>query len=101
MIERAHHRDHAGTLSAALDAERAERALSRALSGSCQLPLGAFAQPEGDKLRLRGFVASQDGTQLVRAELTGAACDPEALGTELAARLKAQGAAQILAALEG
>lgn len=79
---------------------RAERALSRALSGSCQLPLGAFAQPEGDMLWLRGFVASQDGSQLVRAELTGAACDPEALGTELAARLKAQGAAQILAALQ-
>jgi hypothetical protein len=36
----------------------------------------------------------------VRAELTGDAGDPEALGTELAARLKAQGAAQILAALE-
>ena len=79
---------------------RAERALSRALSGNCQLPLGAYAQPEGGQLRLRGFVASQDGTQLVRAELTGDASDPEALGTELAARLKAQGAAQILAALE-
>jgi len=80
---------------------RAERALSRALSGNCQLPLGAYAQPEGGRLRLRGFVASQDGTQLVRAELTGDASDPEALGTELAARLKAQGAARILAALGG
>ncbi|MFI4914744.1 MAG: hydroxymethylbilane synthase [Steroidobacterales bacterium] len=79
---------------------RAERALSRALSGSCQLPLGAFAQPEGDKLRLRGLVASQDGKQLVRAELTGDARDPEFLGTELAARLKARGATEILAALE-
>ncbi len=79
---------------------RAERALSRALSGSCQLPLGAFAQTEGSQLRLRGFVASQDGKQLVRAELTGDARDPEALGTELASRLKAQGAAEILAALE-
>jgi hydroxymethylbilane synthase len=47
------------------------------------------------------LVASQDGTQLVRAELTGDVCDPEALGTELAARLRAQGAAEILAALEG
>ena len=79
---------------------RAERALSRALSGNCQLPLGAYAQTEGGRLRLRGLVASQDGTQLVRAELTGDAGDPEALGTGLAARLKAQGAASILAALE-
>ena len=51
-------------------------------------------------MRLRGFVASQDGKQLVRAELTGDARDPEALGAELASRLKAQGATQILAALE-
>jgi hydroxymethylbilane synthase len=78
---------------------RAERALSRALSGSCQLPLGGFAQVESGQLRLRGFVASPDGKRLVRAELAGDARDPEALGTELAARLKAQGAAEILAAL--
>jgi len=35
----------------------------------------------------------------VRAELTADARDPEALGTELAARLRAQGATEILAAL--
>jgi hydroxymethylbilane synthase len=58
---------------------RAERALSRALAGNCQLPLGAYAQMEGDRLRLRGFVASPDGKQFVRAELTAAATDPEAL----------------------
>lgn len=80
---------------------RAERALSRALSGSCQLPLGAYAQAEGGHLRLRGFVASQDGMRLVRAEMTGDAGSPEALGIELASRLKTQGAAEILAALEG
>jgi hydroxymethylbilane synthase len=80
---------------------RAERALSGALSGSCQLPLGSFAQAAGGRLRLRGLVASQDGTQLVRAELTGDARAPETLGGELAARLRAQGATEILAALEG
>ncbi len=78
---------------------RAERALSRALAGNCQLPLGAFAQLEGGHLRLRGFVASQDGRQCVRADVTADAHDPEALGAELAARLRAQGAGEILAAL--
>ena len=78
---------------------RAERAVSRALSGNCQLPLGAYAQMEDDHVRLRGFVASQDGTKFVRAELT-AAGDPEALGAELAARLRALGATEILAALQ-
>ncbi len=78
---------------------RAERALSRALAGNCQLPLGAYAQLEGDRLRLRGLVATKDGTQVVRAELTADARDPERLGIELAARLRAQGATEILAAL--
>ena len=77
----------------------AERALSRALAGNCQLPLGAFAQLEGDRVRLRGFVASKDGNRLVRAELSAHARDAEALGTELAAELRAQGATEILAAL--
>ncbi len=80
---------------------RAERAMSRALSGSCQLPLAALAQPEGGRLRLRGFVASRDGTRIARAEITGDADNPEALGAQLAGRLKALGAAEILAALDG
>ncbi len=78
---------------------RAERAVSRALSGSCQLPLGAYAQNEGDQLRLRGFVARRDGSQILSEELTGSAADPEALGDELARRLRAQGATEILASL--
>jgi hydroxymethylbilane synthase len=78
---------------------RAERALSRALAGNCQLPLGAYAQLEGASLRLRGFVASQDGKQCVRADMTGNAGDPESLGTQIAARLREQGATAILAAI--
>jgi hydroxymethylbilane synthase len=64
------------------------------------LPLGAYAQLEGESLRLRGFVASKDGKDFVRAELTGSVRDPEALGSELAARLRVQGATEILAALD-
>ena len=79
---------------------RAERAVSRALSGNCQLPLAAYAVSEGSSLRLRGLVANQAGTRMVRAELTGSANDPETLGIDLADRLRAQGAAEILATLE-
>ena len=43
----------------------AERAMSRALGGSCQVPLGGFAEMSGGVLRLRGFVASQDGTRMI------------------------------------
>ena len=77
----------------------AERALSRALAGSCQVPLGGFAEVDGKTLRLRGFVASPDGKQMVRAELRGSITDPEALGNAVAQALRAQGADEILAAL--
>ncbi len=79
---------------------RAERALSLALSGNCQLPLAAWAQAEGDRLRLRGLVASRDGMFIARAEMVGATADPEALGAALAGRLKELGATEILAGLE-
>lgn len=79
---------------------RAERAVSRALSGSCQLPLGAYAVTEGGELRLRGLVAAADGGRVVRAEVRGSAAEPEALGERLAAELLAAGARAILAALQ-
>ena len=78
----------------------AERAFSRALSGSCNVPLGAYAETEGKNIRLRGFIAAPDGSRMVSGELKGAADDPEALGVTLAEGLKAQGAGEILAALQ-
>ena len=78
---------------------RAERAVSRALAGSCEVPLGAYAEMRAGQLWLRGFVALPDGTRIARAELTASPADPEALGLELAADLRAQGADDILAAL--
>jgi len=86
--------DHATT-----QAVRAERELSRQLGGSCQVPLGAFAQCEGTRLTLRGFVATPDGGRLLTAEATRAIGEPEALGAEVAAMLRARGAGEILAAL--
>ena len=77
----------------------AERAMSRALAGSCQVPLGGFAEVKNGQLHMRGFVASPDGTRMVRAEQTGSMDAPEALGDAVAASLRAQGAEEILAAL--
>ena len=78
---------------------RAERAVSRALGGSCQLPLGAYAELSGGTFRLRGLIASPDGTRIVRAEAQGDPEAPEAIGEALAQRLRATGADAILAAL--
>jgi hydroxymethylbilane synthase len=78
---------------------RAERALSRALSGDCQLPLAAYAVPSGSQIRLRALVARPDGSKVVRAELVGPMAAPESLGEALAANLRALGADAILASL--
>ena len=77
----------------------AERSMSRVLAGSCQVPLGGFAEVTGNELRMRGFVASPDGKRLIRAEQTGSIDNPEALGQAVAESLRAQGADEILALL--
>ncbi len=75
----------------------AERAVSRALAGSCEVPLGAYAELQEGQLWLRGFVALPDGSRMVQAEARGPAVDAESLGLALAEQLKAQGAQAILA----
>jgi hydroxymethylbilane synthase len=80
----------------------AERAVSRMLGGSCQVPLAAHARWDGDQLRLEAFVAMPDGSRQTRATEAGAAPDAaaaEALGESVARDLLSQGAADILAAL--
>ncbi len=78
---------------------QAERALSRALSGSCQLPLAAYAECAGESLELRALVAQPDGRRVIRASGTGHTSDPEALGVTVAEQLCALGARDIIAAL--
>ncbi len=78
----------------------AERAVSRALSGSCNVPLAAFAEINNKIINLKACVGLPDGTQLVAGERRGPAAEPEALGAALAQELKSRGAAAILAQLE-
>ena len=79
---------------------QAERAVSRALGGSCTIPLGAYAEMTGATLRLRALVAAPDGKRIARVDCEGHAGEPEALGRRAAGELRAQGAAEILAALD-
>jgi hydroxymethylbilane synthase len=78
---------------------RAERAVSRALGGSCQLPLAAYAECDDGQLTLRGLVAAPDASTMVRAEMAGPASEPERLGIAVAELLRARGADRILATL--
>jgi len=78
----------------------AERAFSRALAGSCTVPLGAYAQRESDAIVMTGFVASVDGKQMLRETITGSIADAEGIGKALAEKLIARGADKILAELD-
>jgi hydroxymethylbilane synthase len=78
-------------------ATAAERAVSRLLGGSCEVPLAAYAEFEPDgRLRLRARVGNHRTGELVATEATGPAGDPEALGVEVVGKLKQLGAMQLL-----
>ncbi len=94
MLKPLHHADTAACVLA-------ERAMSRRLNGSCQVPLGGYAEVSQGELSMRGFVASTDGKTMLRAESTGSTEEPEALGRRIAEDLLAQGADKILASLNG
>jgi hydroxymethylbilane synthase len=72
----------------------AERAMNRALHGSCHVPVAAFAREGVSGLELLGLVGSAGDGRVVRVEVSGD--DPEALGREAARGLFAQGAAALL-----
>ena len=70
----------------------AERAMNRALHGSCHVPVAAFARLDGEHLSLSGLVGSAADGRIVRAEAQGRGDAPECLGLEVADALLAQGA---------
>ncbi|MES2936459.1 MAG: hydroxymethylbilane synthase [Pseudomonadota bacterium] len=77
-------------------ATAAERAVSRAMGGSCSMPLAAHAVFAGDVLELRAAWGDPDApAPLVQAKVAEAVADARqaaALGTQAAARLRAGGA---------
>jgi len=79
---------------------RAERAVSRALGGSCSVPLGAYAEITAGRLRLEAVVAAPDGRRVARAREEGDREDADALGERVAQTLRSRGASEILAALQ-
>ena len=77
----------------------AERAALATLGGSCQVPIGAYAEVREGRLRLRAVVITPDGTRAVRGEESGPASAAEAVGHALGERLLRAGAREILAAV--
>ncbi|MBI2502516.1 MAG: hydroxymethylbilane synthase [Candidatus Latescibacteria bacterium] len=75
-----------------LAAVSAERSLLRSLGGGCQAPIAAWGRIEEGVLRVEGLVGKADGTQLLRAEVSGVPAEAETLGVQLADQLRRQGA---------
>ncbi|MBC3864145.1 hydroxymethylbilane synthase [Undibacterium jejuense] len=82
---------------ATAQAVHAERTVSKAFGGSCQIPLAAFAVVDGDNMHLRAMVATPDGTRVAHTEITGEAKQGIALALKAAEALSAQDAEGILA----
>ena len=74
----------------------AERAMNRALHGSCHVPVAAYAWLDGDRLRLEGLVGSALDGRSVRAGGESAQAEGEALGERVAALLLEAGAGAFL-----
>ncbi|MBI4906632.1 MAG: hydroxymethylbilane synthase [Acidobacteria bacterium] len=79
----------------------AERALLGAMGGGCQVPLGAHATLEGDRMHLQAVVVTPDGAILIRREGSGARGQAAELGAALAQTLLDAGAREILAQVYG
>lgn len=107
-IEIASHRDDVAAWLAPLHdpqtalAVEAERMVSRALGGSCEVPLAAHAVWRAGELYLTGRVSTTDGKRVLTAEECGAVmsvADALALGRAVSDELEAQGALEIVQAL--
>ncbi|MBT9501732.1 MAG: hydroxymethylbilane synthase [Burkholderiaceae bacterium] len=84
-------------------ATQAERAVSRALGGSCSVPLAAHAVWEGETLVLSTALGHPEQTDkpLLRANVAAVIADEQAaraMGTQAADQLRAAGAADYLSA---
>ncbi|HZU40157.1 MAG TPA: hydroxymethylbilane synthase [Solirubrobacteraceae bacterium] len=76
----------------------AERELVHALGASCNTPVGAHARlVDGGELELRAWAGLPDGSAWVADQLRGS---PRGLGAEVARRMQAAGAAELLEAAE-
>lgn len=78
----------------------AERSIAAVLQASCQSPVATHARVTDDVMTITALVALPDGSAHIRDVLSGAPADAANLGRELADRLLAAGAAEMLARAE-
>ena len=84
--------DHASTRYAAT----AERAFLERLGGGCQVPVGAYAQSDGDLMNLTVFLGSPDGQQTFQAKVRGLTRSPHQLAADAHLAIVERGGGRLL-----
>ncbi|MDE2780044.1 MAG: hydroxymethylbilane synthase [Chloroflexota bacterium] len=84
--------DHASTRYAAT----AERAFLERLGGGCQVPVGAYAQSDGDLMNLTVFLGMPDGSQSFQAKVRGLTRSPHQLAADAHLALVERGGGRLL-----
>ena len=74
----------------------AERAFLAHLEGGCQVPLGCYSRYENGVLNMSGFVASVDGKQYIREDISADIQLGAEIGVQLAEKMLKKGAFEIL-----
>ena len=73
-----------------------ERALLTKLQGGCQVPIGAYAQTQGNEVIIEAIICSVDGDRTVRDKHCGPINHASKVGEELAQRMLENGGERIL-----
>jgi hydroxymethylbilane synthase len=97
MLGLLHPLDHAPTRYAAT----AERAFLEKLGGGCQLPVGAYAQSNGEIMVLTVFLSDPAGQRVFRSKVQGLAHDPRQLASDAYLALVERGGAELLKSVQG
>jgi len=74
----------------------AERGFLEYLEGDCQVPIGAFAEVNGNNITLEGMVSTLDGKECLQKTISGSVDEAAELGVKLAKELVEEGAKEIL-----
>jgi hydroxymethylbilane synthase len=94
--------DAAGELAAAVGHPLArarldvERAVVEELDTSCHTPVGAYAEVQGERIVVHAYAGLPDGSEWVTDRLVGTTSHPAEAGRELARRMLAAGAGELL-----
>jgi len=78
-----------------------ERAFLRELQGGCQVPMGAYAWIEGDRIKIKGFISDLEGERFLEGYEEGGLREAEEVGKRLAQRLLREGGEEILKEIYG